>query len=564
MGKKMLVGLDNFKEAVEGYRYVDKTLLISEILETSSKVLAVARPRRFGKSLNMSILSYFFNMDNGAKNRDLFRGLDIEKSSWMKEQGKYPVINMTFKDVKSNSWEECYEDMVSLIRVEYGRHPYLKESQKLSEVEREMYGKIVAGDASRSDYKSSLKELSKYLSKYYGKGVIILIDEYDTPVIEGELGGYFKEASKFMEGFLGGALKGGDSLRKGIVTGITRLQGAGIFSGLNSAEVCTLFSNRYRDKFGFTEKEVKELLKEYDMEDKENEVRRHYNGYNFDGEVMYNPYSVARCIDSGRLENFWLGSSSNDLAKKKLKELMEMGGGRSAKKMVEDLLRGESLEVEVKGAIRISNVMRTTDILNLLLYSGYLKYENYGVRKNEDLMAEVSIPNREIRAMYRETIREWIEEKYTLEEIEGFKEFLNTVCEGGVDDMKEGIERYLESRSLIDVEKNEEMGYHNFFFGMFQGLRGEYDVKSNRESGEGRYDIGLMPMEGSKRDEGIVIEFKVGKKENLKDLSKDAISQIEEKGYHNSFKSEYVKRVRLIGIAFSKKSAEVTLKTISI
>ena len=566
MKHKILIGIDDFKafRSSDGL-YVDKSLLISEVLDNGAGVSVITRPRRFGKTLNMSMLSYFFDIKNSEENRGLFSKLDIEKSQYFVEHmGQYPVVNITFKDIKRGDWQGCYEEIVELIKVEYDKHRYLQNSSKLTDLEKNTYILILEGKANESQYRRSLNELVKYLSKFYDRKVVVLIDEYDTPVIEGELEGYFKEVVKFMQTFLSGALKGNNYLYKGIMTGIVRLEGTGIFSGLNNLDMCTVLDEKYRDKFGFTEKEVKKLLKDYDMEDMEDRVREHYNGYNFDGEVIYNPYSVVKCIDSRRLQNYWLSSSSNDLAKKKLKDMMDMEGANSAKETVEKLLRGGVVNLEIKNRTTISSSMRVGEILNLLLYAGYLKYSNYKDVGKRNWEAEVSIPNKEIESMFGETISEWIEDKYTLDEIEGFKDFLEDLCGAGEDEMKKGIERYLEKRSVMDVEKREEMGYHNFFFGMFQGLSEEYEVESNRESGEGRYDIRLTPIKGKGRKEGIVLELKVGEKDRLKDISREAVKQIEAKGYHNGFKAKGLKKARLIGVAFYKKSAEVTLKVINL
>ena len=561
MKKKILVGIDDFKEAIEEeYRYVDKTLLVSELLE-SSKVVAITRPRRFGKTLNMSMLSYFFDVENREKNRELFKGLAIEKSKYFNEHmGRYPVIFLSFKQVKSSNWDLAFDKIKGIIKQKYLENKFLLDSEHLEEEEKKYFKSILSGEASIDNIEESLVNLSRFMHKYHKEAVIILVDEYDTPMIEGELKGYFEEVSEFMERLLGGAFKGNSDLYKGVMTGITRLQGAGIFSGLNNVEVCTVLDRRYRDKFGFTEEEVSELLKEYEMEDKEKSVREHYNGYNFRGEVIYNPYSVVRCIDINEIENFWLGSSSNDLAKKKLKELMEMGEDREIRKRVEELLQGRSIEIAIKNGIEISDDMMEEEILNLLLAAGYLKYENYESRKI-GWYAEVSIPNREVEGVYMETLREWLGRKYTRYELVELGNFLKEMCEGGEEEIKKRLENFLENRSMMDGF-SKEMSYHNFMFGMLQGLIGEYEVESNRESGEGRYDIRLTPISGSK--EGIVVEFKIGEKDKLKELSAKAVEQIEKQGYHKGFKVKGIKRARLVGIAFHKKKAEVTLKEVDL
>ena len=569
MQRKISAGLGDFEEVIEkNYLYVDKSAFISEMLEIESKVTAVARPRRFGKTLNMSMLYYFFDIKNSKENRKLFKGLEIEKSPYFDKQGKYPVINITFKDVRSDNWEDCYKRIVSLIRREYREHLYLKNSDKLDEEDKKMYNEVLTGGADISEYGLSLLGLSRYLHKHYGKKVVILVDEFDTPVIEGELEGYFKKASKFMQGFLGGALKENKNLYKGVVTGITKLQGAGIFSGVNSADIFTIFDSEYKDKFGFTENEVKGLLKEYGLEEKEEAIREYYNGYNFDGEVIYNPYSVVKYIKKGKFGNFWLGSSDNDLARKKVKNLLDISEDEVLRKEVEDLLQGKNVKLAIDEALKISKDMISADIFNLLLYSGYLKYENYKEGKGDVGHAEVSIPNLEIKAIYKKTINEWINEKYSKEEIEKLKKFLKSICEGNEVDIKSQLSNYLSRRSMLDGEKVMEMGYHNFLFGLLQGLEGKYILDSNKESGVGRFDIMLTPIiekgDGGVKRKGVVVELKVGDKGKLKSLSKNALRQIEDKKYYKNLEAQGIKRARLIGIAFHKKEVEVSLKEIDL
>ena len=565
MSRVILAGMDDFKKVRVGNSlYVDKSDFISELLDTGSVVVAIARPRRFGKSLNMSMLSYFFDVNDKEENRKLFKGLKIEKSPYFAKQGQYPVINLTFKNFKAMNFQDCYNKIVKLVVTEYDKHPYLKDSPKLTDIEKKNYNKILNREGNGSDYESSLGDLSKYLYKHHGREVVILVDEFDTPAIEGELKGYYEEVSNFMQAFLGEALKGNDKIFKGVVTGITRLQGAGIFSGVNSARNCTVLNSAYKDKFGFTEREVEDLLIEYNMRDKEESVREHYNGYNFKGETIYNPYSVLSCVDSGELDNFWLSSSSNDIAKKKMKQLIKMEGDEVIRKMVEDLLQGKKVKMKVKEVLSIGDDMLAMDILNLLLHSGYLKYED----SSEKGYVEVSIPNLEIKKIYDQSIEEWIEKEYGMEEIEELKKFLRSVCVGGVVDIKERLERYLNRRSMLDGEKVLEMGYHNFLFGLLQGLEGSYLLDSNKESGGGRFDIMLTPTKekehGNESRSGVIIELKVGEKNRLKSRSEEALKQIEEKKYYKSFEGQGMRRARLVGIAFHKKDVEVALKEIEL
>ena len=565
MSRVILAGMDDFKKVRVGNSlYVDKSDFISELLDTGSVVVAIARPRRFGKSLNMSMLSYFFDVNDKEENRKLFKGLKIEKSPYFAKQGQYPVINLTFKNFKAMNFQDCYNKIVKLVVTEYDKHPYLKDSPKLTDIEKKNYNKILNREGNGSDYESSLGDLSKYLYKHHGREVVILVDEFDTPAIEGELKGYYEEVSNFMQAFLGEALKGNDKIFKGVVTGITRLQGAGIFSGVNNADIFTILDKEFKDKFGFTEKEVKELLKEYEIEEKEEEVRELYNGYNFRGEVIYNPYSVVKYIKKGEFGNFWLGSSDNDIARKKVKHLFKIKGDEVLRKEVEDLLQGKKIRLEIDEAMKISKKMGSSDIFNLLLYSGYLKYENYVEKAGDVGYVDVSIPNLEIKSIYKKTINEWVKEEYSKEEIKELKNFLDSVCEGGEKEIKERLEKYLNRRSLFDVEKVEEMGYHNFLFGLLQGLEGSYLLDSNKESGGGRFDIMLTPTKekehGNESRSGVIIELKVGEKDRLKSRSEEALKQIEGKRYHKNLEDQGVKKVRLIGIAFNKKEAEVSLK----
>ncbi len=568
MSKKILAGADSFKEIREEHSlYVDKSEFISELLEFGGKVVAIARPRRFGKSLNMSMLSYFFDIRNGKENRELFKGLNIEKSTYFSQQGQYPVINITFKSVKERNWDECVEKIKSLVADEYSKHKYLlrckDEAKGLDKREEEYFANILNEKNGEVKLKESLKRLSHFLYRYHSKEVVILIDEYDTPIVEGELKGYFENASSFMQSFLGDALKGNESIFKGVVTGITRMQGAGIFSGFNNADICTIFDKEYNDRFGFTEKEVKELLKEYGMPDKEEGVKEYYNGYNFHGKVMYNPFSVVKYIKKGKFDNYWLGSSRNDLARKKVNRLLEIKGDEVVRKDVENLLQRKKVRIKLKDSLEISEDMKPRDILHLMLHSGYLKYENYFKNDENVVYVDVSIPNLEIKAIYNQSIEEWVEKEYTMEEVKDLKEFLKSVCEGSEGEIKERLENYLNRRSVMDGERVLEMSYHNFLLGLLQGLEGRYLLDSNKESGSGRYDIMLTPIKGRKDSEGrsgVVIELKVGDKDKLKEISKGAIKQIEDKKYYKALESQGIKKVRLIGIAFHGKEAEVKLK----
>ena len=569
MKRKILIGIDDFKRVIEEKGpYIDKSSFILEMLDNGAGVTAITRPRRFGKTLNMSMLSYFFDIESGEKNRALFEGLEISKSKYFKtHMGNHPVISISFKQVKGEDWEQSFRKIEGVIAEKFLENKFLLNSTSLEDEEKVSFNRILKREARMDEVEEGITLLSKLLHKHYNRKVVILIDEYDTPMIEGELNGYFSKAVRFMRVMLSGALKGNLSLYKGVLTGITRLQGAGIFSGLNNAKICTIFSEEYKEKFGFTEEEVGSLLKEYGLEKEKKKVREYYNGYNFNGEVIYNPYSVLNYMDTGKLDNYWLGSSSNDLAKKKIKDLIDKGSGKSITKMFEHLLQGGDVDSIIKDRVSISKDMGKEDILNLLLSAGYLKYDHYFIEDAEKY-AKLSIPNREVRSVYKATLRDWVNKNYTEDELANFREFVEAISFGSGEDIRIGIERYLENRSLMDGEKIEEKGYHNFFFGMFQVLMGSYLVESNLETGRGKCDIMLMPLKvvgGNEIDldkKGIIFEFEVGKEDKLDKLSREAIKQIEEKQYYKKMEVKGIKRAKFIGVAFYKKSVKLSLKEV--
>ena len=569
MSKKrwFLSGIDDFKEAREGsYGYVDKSAFISELLESPSKITSITRPRRFGKTLNLSMLYYFFNFDKTSANIELFEGLKIKKSKHFNSHfGKYRVIFLTFKGIRAITWEECYGTILLSLSDLFRDHDYLLESCCLKEIEKQEYREVVERKADIHKLKNSLKDLTKYLERHHDQKVILLVDEYDTPIIEGELNGYYQNVLSFIQNLLGNGLKGNTSLFKGVMTGITKLQGAGIFGGLNNVDTCTIFSKNYSDKFGFTESEVRYLLIEYGASESEEDVKRWYNGYNFGGDTIYNPYSVAKYLESGEILNSWVASGENRLVESKIATLFDESRSEETFKVMEKLMQREAIEIMVKDDLKVVDANNLEDILNLFLSSGYLKYESY-TRRGVKRYATVSIPNSEVEGLYAGKLENWLGAHYRREG--DFKKFLDAIVDGGEEEIKAGIEGHLAKRSIFDVERVMEMSYHNFIFGMLQGLGDGYNVNSNEESGEGRCDFILTPVRSrsplvidSKR-EGIVIEFKVGEEDNLKKVSQMAVKQVEDRKYLSTLREKGIKNIRIIGIAFFKKQAEVAVKKV--
>ena len=385
--KKMPIGIDNFYKLVDqNYYFVDKSLFIKGIVEEGAQVLLIPRPRRFGKSLNMSMLKYFFTSKNAEKNRELFNGLKIEKETEiMKLQGKYPLIYISFKDVKDSSWENCYSNTKDLIQSLFDEFNYVLESPKLSKFEKIKFDDILLGQGNKSNYESSLKFLSKLLYNYHGVKPIILIDEYDQALITAHTNGYFKEAMNFYRNFLSSGLKDNENFERAILTGILRVAKESIFSGLNNLKVDSILKNQF-NYFGLSEEEVLEALKYYKRDYEIQEVKEWYNGYTFGKNLVYNPWSIINFIDNDELTSFWVNTSTNDLIRNGLSNLSSINYKQFVK-----LINLEPIEIEIEENISFEMLDNPDVIWNLMLFSGYLTL-------NENKL--VSFPNKEVRDFY--------------------------------------------------------------------------------------------------------------------------------------------------------------------
>src|SRR3989339_154936 len=526
MKKKLAIGISDFKMLIDNNCYdVDKSLLIKELLDDGSGVVLLPRPRRFGKTLNLSMLRYFFEKTI-QDNKYLFLNLKIAKNQeYMDKQGKYPVIFITFKDVKSSNWKDCFNNLKIVIKNEFRRHKYLLDSNDIDKYDRQYFESILEETANNAQFESSIMMLSLFLNKHHKENVIILIDEYDMPIQSGYINNYYNEVIQFTRNLLSGGLKDNINLEKGVVTGILKIAKESIFSGLNNPNVCTILNYDYSNSFGLLEEEVEEILNFYKIESNIDNVKKWYNGYVFGENVIYNPWSIINYVNKWKegFRAYWINTSSNDL----VKELITRGGPE-LKQDLELLIKGESLVRIINEDIIFSEIENSEDaIWGFLLFCGYLK----AVEKkliNGKFHCKLEIPNLEVKFLYEEIIMNW----FSGASSQNMKLMLESLTTGDIDIFEEMFSEYLsKSLSYFDVGgKEPEKFYHAFVLGLLISLNENYEIKSNRESGYGRYDIMIIPKD--KNNLGIIIEFKkVRKNETLETAADLALLQIKEKEY---------------------------------
>lgn len=560
--KKLPIGIDNFEELIsQNYYFVDKSLLIKELLDNGAKVTLIPRPRRFGKTLNLSMLQNFFEKNENQK-RQLFDGLNITKHpDIMNHQGQYPVIFISFKDAKKETWEECYEKIIRLIATEFSRHKYLLDSNTLSTAQQKDFLSVINYTASKTVYESALKDLSFYLTNYHKNKPIMLIDEYDAPIQSGFSNNYYKDVINFMRGMLCAGLKDNSSLKFAVMTGILRVAKESIFSGLNNIEVCSITSIFYADKFGLTEAEVAETTKEYGLISELDKIRAWYDGYhtgqNFN---VYNPWSIINFLkNKGIFQPYWLNTSDNLI----IKELIE-NGSNELKQDIEQLLAGNNIEKLVNENIIFDSVYSQSDaVWSFLLFCGYLSFDKIYI-KNELLYGSLRLPNIEVKSFYKTVVLDWIKNRVTMS---NYLNMLNKLTSGNIEEFKDLFYDFtLKSLSSFDVGGDEpEKFYHALVLGMLVALDENYIIKSNREAGYGRFDLMIIPKNA--KELGIIIEFKkVNKrrKETLAKAVKIALEQIEEKQYEAELKSRGITKIIKLGIAFDGKKVLVQQFTLDL
>ncbi len=547
--KKIALGNSDFKTLIEDDRYfVDKTLLIKEILEDSAHIILIPRPRRFGKTLNLSMIRYFVERCDEDR-RHLFNNLLIEKEEIMKKQGIYPTIYLTFKDEKHDKFEDFQMKLAFFVSEIYKKHYYLYESLTFQD-DKNYFDKIINRASTKTELEMSLKNMSKYLYDYYGEKAIILIDEYDTPIQHSYFSGIYDETIGFMRNFLSNTLKDNIYLEKAVLTGILIVARESIFSGLNNLKVCTILKHAYSDKFGFTEYEIEKMLNYFDVVEEKEEFKKWYNGYIFGDTVIYNPWSVLCYLDdkNNGFMPYWVNTSENKIIKTILSK-----GSEGLKKSFEELLRGNTIETTIDENVIMADIeANENNIWSFLLLSGYLKVVGKR-RENNKAYYTLSIPNIEVKFMYQKMIEEWQGESYIASE---YNEMLKALINFDYEVFEEIFIDYVEkSLSYFDVSGEEpERVYHSFVLGMLVSLNNTHYVLSNRESGYGRYDVMVIPKDISRP--GIIIEFKRARKTNKKaieQLIEEAKTQIEEKKYETELLNRGITNIKKLVIVFKGK-----------
>ena len=542
--KKIPIGIDDFKKIRENnYYYIDKTNFIEEIGKNVGKTLLFTRPRRFGKTLNMSMLKYFFDIKNKEENKKLFQNLYIEKSDFFEEQGAYPVVYISLKGIKADTWESSFFLIKSLISSIYNEFEYIRE--KLNESQLDSFNKIWL-KKDDGEYRNALKNLTSFLYEYYKKEVILLIDEYDSPLINAYEHGYYDEAIVFFQVFYGEALKTNPYLRMGIMTGIIRVIKAGIFSDLNNLKVYSILEKEYSDSYGFTQEEVEKALKNFNIEYELPEVKAWYDGYRFGNSDVYNPWSILNFIQSEELRPYWIETSGNFLINNILKNV-----STETIEILENLFNGISVEENISGNSDLSVLMGEDEIWELLLFSGYLTIDEKIGESYEDIYT-LRLPNREVKEFFR---KKFIDVNFGEST---FRKSMEALKKNNIKDFEKYLQNILlKSASFHDTKS--EIFYHGLILGMMFYLDRDYIVKSNEESGLGRYDVSIEPR--NKNNRAYILEFKVTKNEqDLEKESKEAIEQIISKKYDTSLKDRGVKGIVFLGIAFCGKLVKVNYR----
>lgn len=554
--KSLPIGISDYVRAQSEYYYVDKTLLIKEFLDQKPLVSLFTRPRRFGKTLNMDMLRVFFEISD-EDTSIYFKDKAIWKcgDEYRSHQGKYPVIFLTFKDVKFASQEATVDKIRDLLQAEYGRHQELLKSKKIAKYEKEYFARILNGSATEVDLTSALEKLSKMLTEHYEKSPVIIIDEYDTPIQEGYSKDFYDEMVGFMRNFFSGAFKDNKNLSYGFLTGILRIAQESIFSGLNNLTVNSVMDEAYDSYFGFTDSEVHEMLEYYGLTNKETELKDWYDGYLFGSTEIYNPWSVINYISRGCIpQAYWVNTGKNEVLEDVLKAATD-----DITERLYALLQGERVIARIDQSVVYRSLSEDpANIYSLLLMAGYLKTPAKELQADGAYLCEVSIPNREIAVVYKSEILSHLLQIGVITRTTANK-IAESLYTNDFKKLQQAITEYMD-KSISYYDSGAEGFYHGLILGLIALMDNQYKIKSNRESGDGRYDICLIPRDG--KHPGIIMELKSGKglnEEELKALSAEALNQINDKRYDAEMCRDGVENILKLGIAFSGKKVKINV-----
>ena len=553
--KPLPIGVSDYVRAQSEYYYVDKTMLIKEFLDQKPLVSLFTRPRRFGKTLNMDMLRVFFEKRD-EDTSIYFKDKAIWKcgETYTKHQGAYPVIFLTFKDVKFDTWTATMDKIKALLQAEFGRHMELQESSKVAEYEKQYFARILSGNASEVDLTSALENLSKMLTEHYGKAPIIIVDEYDTPIQEGYTGDFYDEIIGFMRNFFSGAFKDNKNISYGFLTGILRIAQESIFSGLNNLTVNSVMDTEYDEYFGFTYEEVHAMLQYYGKVEKEAELKEWYDGYLFGNQEIYNPWSVINYIAKGCIpQAYWVNTGKNEVLEDVLKNATD-----DITEKLYGLLQGEKVIARIDQNVVYRSLNEDpANIYSLLLVAGYLKAPRKELQMDGTYLCEVSIPNKEIAAVYKNEILAHLLEIGAITRTTANK-IAESLFANDLQKLQSAIMEYMD-KTISFYDSGSESFYHGLVLGLVAMLDTQYKIRSNRESGDGRYDISLIPKK--EKYPGVIMELK--SKTGLEDagldsLAEQALQQIETKRYDTEMVNDGVKHVLKLGIAFSGKKVKIT------
>ena len=549
----MPVGLDDFRRVREEYYYVDKTDFIRQLIDGHAQATLITRPRRFGKTLSLSMLYYFFTNKEAEANRVLFEGSNIEKAGerYMAEQGSRPVVFLSFKDIKEDNMQAMLATFAASMRAVYQSFRFLLEGDVLYPEERTDFEAVLSGTAARTTLQFSLKDLTVYLSRYYGKPVLVLIDEYDAPIQYAWDYGYYDEAIVFVRNYLSSVLKTNPSLDFAVLTGVLRIAKESIFSSLNNLKVASVASGGFNDAMGFSDEEIRKIAADFGVVEKYGEIKAWYDGYNFSGKDIYNPWSVISYFENGcKPMAYWVNTSGNTI----LRHMLEHADPSQGKSLTA-LLAGKKISASLDDGVIYAEIYQNSDALySMLLTTGYLTMVDYPDPYIDDDSCTLRIPNREIRTLFKKEVMRHLSSKGSGSEL--LRNLVNSLLSGKAAEFEESLGEFLRLVASFHDTAARESFYHGLVLGLLATLMPRFEVVSNRESGYGRFDIAIFPGPG--QSAGALLEFKVAEKEEeMPERAKEALAQIKANKYASEFEQRGVKEVWQYGIAFCGKKCQI-------